>query len=502
VSFEATDLDYTARDYDSLNARLISLFGSVFPTWTETETANLANYLRRGFAHVGAVNDYYLTRKARGAFIGAATERRDMIALGKRQAYELPGATAATADLTVTLANGPLAGDVTIAAGDVVRTAEAVSPVVGEVQASVTIASGSTTGTLAWRHSQAKTWPYTATIAANQEVYLPEGPYLDGSAAFSTGLGAWTEVDSLALYGPTDRVFEIAVDQNDRATVRFGDGVTGAVPTGSFTVHYEVGGGVAGNAAAGTLTQFDKSYSDSLGNVAVLTVTNAAAASGGTARQTVNAARQLIPLANTAPRTSVIRTDFEVHALEVAGVARALMLSSDEDATVPEEEGRLYLVPAGGGTASAALLAAVTTAVTETYPILTGYDVLVATAPYKTIDVRATIWIAAGYTATAVKTAVLAALAAWFAPQASDGSANTNVDFGFNYKDADGLPAGEIALSDLFNVVRDTIGVRKVGPGLDDFTLNGAHADPALANYEFPALGSVVLINGATGAAL
>ncbi len=502
MTFDAQDLDYTARDYDSFNARLISLFSSAFPTWTGTTTANLANYFRRAFSHVGSVNDYYLTRRARGGFVPSATERRDMIGLGKRQGYALSGAQAATADLTVTVVNGPLPGALTLAAGDGARTADVVSPVLGEVQAAVVIPAGSTTGTVAWRHSQSKTKAYTATTAAFQEVYLPEGPYLEGSCAFTTALGDWEQVDSLALSGPTDRHFEVLVDQNDRATVRFGDGVCGAKPTGTFTVYYEVGGGVAGNVAAGTIVVLDRTYTDSLGNPAVLTVTNAVAASGGVARETVNQARQNIPLANTAPRTTVVRSDFEVHALSVAGVARALMLSSDEDSTVPEEEGRLYVVPAGGGVASAALLEAVRTAVRVTYPILTGYDVLVSSANYLTVDVRATVWIAQNYTAATVRAAILAALAAWFAPQDSDGSANLLVDFGYNYKDVDGNPAGEIALSDVFNCVRDVAGVRKVGPGPDDFTLNGAHADPVLANYQFPALGSVTLINGVTGAVL
>jgi hypothetical protein len=502
VTFEAQTYDYTARDYDALRDRLISLYTSVFPTWTQTDTRNLANLLRDGDAFVASVNDYYMCRRARGGFVPTATERRDMIALGKRQGYALSGAQAATGDLTVTVANAPLAGTVTLAAGDTVRTEDVVNPVVGEIQATVVIPVGGTTATLSWRHSQARTQVYTATIAANQEVYLPQGPYLEGSCAFATGLGAWTQVDSLALSASTDRHFEVLVDQNDRATVRFGDGVNGAIPTGTFTIGYEVGGGTAGNVEAGKLRKFGRTYTDSLGNQAVLTVTNAAETAGGVARETVNAARQQIPLSNRAPRTTVTRDDFEIHALEVPSVARALMLSSDEDSTVPEEEGRLYIVPAGGGPASAALVAAVTTMVIETYPILTGYRVLVSSANYLTVNVRAVIWIAAGYATSAVKAAILADLDAFFDPLSADGSVNSLVDFGYNYRDANDLPAGEIALSDIFNLVRDVAGVRKIGAGLDDFTLNGAHADLAIANYQFPALGTVVLVNGETGAVL
>jgi len=240
-------------------------------------------------------------------------------------------------------------------------------------------------------------------------------------------------------------------------------------------------------------------FTDSFGTTAVLTVTNAEAADGGTARETVNAARIQIPLTNTAARTSTTREDFEVHALEIVGVARALMLTADEASFVPENEGRLYVVPTGGGTPSSDLLALVETAVTETYPPPPTFETLVVAPTYLDIDVVAWIWLAEGYSAAAVKASIEANLEAWFSPLDTDGSPNANVDFGYNFKDADGAPSGEVPWSDIFNEVRDTTGVRKVGAGADDFTLNGARADVSIANHEFPRLGTVTIYNGETG---
>jgi hypothetical protein len=79
------------------------------------------------------------------------------------------------------------------------------------------------------------------------------------------------------------------------------------------------------------------------------------------------------------------------------------------------------------------------------------------------------------------------------------GAPNPNVDFGWYYKDENGLPAGEIAWSDIFNIVRDTLGVRKVGAGSSDFTINGLRDDFAIDNWKFPALGIVRVIDGETG---
>ena len=67
---------------------------------------------------------------------------------------------------------------------------------------------------------------------------------------------AWSRRDTLALSGPADRDFCVDVDENDQATLRFGDAVNGAVPESgaALTVTYRTGGGVAGNVSANSVT--------------------------------------------------------------------------------------------------------------------------------------------------------------------------------------------------------------------------------------------------------
>ena len=96
-------------------------------------------------------------------------------------------------------------------------------------------------------------------------------------------------------------------------------------------------------------------------------------------------------------------------------------------------------------------------------------------------------------------TAVRTNLATFFAPEKDDGTINERIDFGFNIKDADGFPSGEIPFSDVFNVVRDTAGIRKIGDGLSDFLLNLVRGDVTILNREFPKLGTVTLRDGDTG---
>ncbi len=90
---------------------------------------------------------------------------------------------------------------------------------------------------------------------------------------------------------------------------------------------------------------------------------------------------------------------------------------------------------------------------------------------------------------------------AMFRVSEPDGTPNPLVDFGFNIKDAEGNPVGEIAWSDVFNVIRDTPGVRKIGDARLDLKLNGLPADVRLNVREFPVLGTVTLVNGDTGGA-
>ena len=75
-------------------------------------------------------------------------------------------------------------------------------------------------------------------------------------------------------------------------------------------------------------------------------------------------------------------------------------------------------------------------------------------------------------------------------------------NFGFNLKDVDGNPAGEIALSPLMTLVDTVAGVRKLGDAVTEFTINLQHQDVPVQLRQFPKLGTVTLINGDTGSEL
>ncbi len=496
-------VDYTDKDFDALRARLIALIGSVFPDWSDFSVASFGNVLLEMYAFVGDVLAYYLDNQARESRLATATQRKNVIALARMLGFKLQGAQAAKASVSLSL-RAPPSADVTLPTGTIVRTQEVTEPVRFQLISPAIISAGSNppVATAIAENSEAHTQLFDARGLASLDVLLDRVPYLDGSATIAAGNGPYAEVDSLLGSGPNDRHFLVLVDQNDRATIRFGNGVNGAPPSGTIAVTYKAGGGAVGNVDANRLVVVEGSVVDAHGRPVRVIATNPSPAEGGTDRQTVAAAKLLAPEGLRALTRSVAREDFEIHARRIPGVARALMLTSNEDLSIEENSGVLYVIPTAGGLPTPALKNLVLKQVTEVYPCTLTFQVRVQDPVYRAIDVEARVFLRQGATPGVVRDRVRANLTAMFRITAPDGTANPLIDFGFNVRDAMGSPAGEIAWSDVFDVIRDTDGVRKMGDGPFDLKLNGLPADVKIALKEFPILRTVTLTNGDTGALL
>lgn len=499
MSLVPTSNDYTDKDFDSLRARLFALVQSVFPEWTDHNVADFGNILVELFCFVGDVLTAYQDNQAREAFLPTATQRKSIIGLCKLIGYAPPGARAATADVVFSIAT-PVAGDVHIPAGTVVLTEDITEPVQFQLLNGVTIPAGSVSVVGTVKNSKPAEDTFTSTGLANQQVTLSSAPYLDNSAVVVASNGEFTQVDNFLNSTATDMHFIVIVDQNDRATIRFGNGTNGAIPAGVIAVGYEVGGGASGNVESGAITRVTGVFVDQFGTPVQLRVTNPSRSVGGSDRASNAQIKAVAPSTIRAPTNCIAREDFEIHA-KIPGVARALMLTSDEDPSIPENSGTLYIVPSVGGAPSAAMLADVTTQVTETYPPPLTFRVTVAPPIYRDVNVHAVVHRKHGASKAAVRSSIMAALSAWFSPVNADGTPNDRVDFGANLVDADGEIDAKLAWSDIFNAVRDAAGVRKIDPGSHGFLLNGTRADVTLKLREFPRLGAVTLVDGDTGEA-
>jgi len=329
VALLPVNIDYTDKDFDAIRSRLMSLLKSVFPDWSDFSVASFGNILMEMYAFVGDVVTFYLDNQARESRLITATQRKNVIALSRMLGYKLQGARAATAEIEVRLARVP-AANVEIPAGSIVRTQEVTEAVRFQLLDPVTILAGSdpAIATGIAEHSKTHTQLYDSRGLSDLDIMLDHTPYIDGSAVVSAANGNYVERDSLLGSGPNDLHYTVLVDQNDRATVRFGNGISGAPPTGTVRITYKTGGGSDGNVDAQRLVVIEGAYADAHGNPVQVSVINPAPASGGSDRQTVASAKLLVPESLRTMTRSVAREDFEINARRVPGVSRALMLTS------------------------------------------------------------------------------------------------------------------------------------------------------------------------------
>ncbi len=496
-------VDYTDKDFDALRERLIALLQSVFPEWSDFSVAGFGNILLEMYAFVGDVITYYLDAQARESRLATATQRKNVIALARMLGFRLQGARAAKATVRFSL-QAPPSANVALQAGTVVRTQEVTEPVRFQLLAPLVIAAGTSppVATAVVEHSAAHTQLFDSRGLAGLDLLLDRTPYLDGSAMIAASNGAYAEVESLLGAGPNDRHFLVLVDQNDRAMIRFGNAVNGAPPSGTISVTYKTGGGAVGNVDAGRLVVVEGSFADAHGRPVRLMVTNPEPAQGGSDRQSIASAKLLAPESLRALTRTVSREDFEINARRVPGVSRALMLTSNEDTSIPENSGVLFVIPKGGGLPTPALKNLVLKQVTEVYPCTLTFQVSVQDPVYRTVDVEARVFLRQGASPSDVRDRIRKRLADMFRIELADATPNPDIDFGFNVRDVEGNPAGEIAWSDVFNVIRDTDGVRKLGDGPYDLKLNGLPADVKLGVQEFPVLRTVTLYDGDSGVIL
>jgi hypothetical protein len=500
--------DYTDRDFSAIKARIETELQALFPDWTDYNRASFGVVLIEAFAFMGDNVGFYLDQMAAETRWGTAILRRSIIELAKLIAYELDGATAATATETFTLSSGLASGvSVTIPTGTFVSTLDRINPIRMQLLADLVISNPDVTGDVTVEHSESHLDSYTATGEADQEFALSQTPFLDASEIVVIGGDVWTEVDFFLDYGPADKVFTLVVDENDRASIKVGDGNNGAIPApgAAVTVTYKTGGGERGNVEANTLTKLEGGpFFDSAGNPVTLSVNNAAAASGGADRETVEQARIRAPRSLRALNRTVARTDYSDRAIQIQGVGRALALSSNEDPTVPEGVVRLYIVPPDSGVASAPFLASIKSEIETNYPIPIGVALFVLSAIYNSIDVDATVYLSADTTEAEAVTAILAALRDFFAAVDDDGEPNEAIQFGFDYKDADGAADPRVALSDVSNAINDLEEVRRMGTPDDGegLELAGSEDDVILLVREFPKVGTVTITNGDTAAVI
>jgi hypothetical protein len=518
--------DVVELDFFQLVERLTLLGKSARPDLDWDSKAALERLFVEGSSTIGSKVAALVNNSVREHMFATAYLRQSVFRQVKRTGYRPATPHAATPVVTFAVVSGALSAAVTIPAGSTVRTEDVARPVVYQLLVDVIIEPGQETGVDGVvENSENASFVFESDGSALQSSRLPIGPYLDGSCVVTTGVDEWEERRHLLLSQGTDKHFWVDVDAAGRATVRFGDNTNGAIPTGLVTVAYKTGGGVVGNVAAGAINTIDGSFSNGIGDPVQIAVTNLERIDNGADAESTAHIKLHVPYAQQTPRVSVSLTDYETTALGVPGVARAMLLTRNQDPAVQRNRGLLFVVPTSGGSPSTLLLANVAdrfedevtvvdpsalVATAGDRPKTTTFQVEVRAPNYKLVNVTARVFLRSpgSQFATKTRTAIETNLALFFAilvdAQTVDPSlppgliANPRIDFGARLVDAEGQPTDGLAFSDVYNVVRDTTGVLKMDVGAGAFLLNDEPSNVTLAGPEFPQLGTVIVIDAKT----
>ena len=492
------NLDYTNKDFGSLRARLFNLISSVFPDWTDREVANFGNILVELFAHVGDVILFYQDNQAKESRLSDAVLRRNVLSLAKMLNYIPEGNGAASANVLISLPDVPVA-NVVLEAGRTYETKEVLNRQSFQQLFDATIPAGLDPPQIfvIVENSEDSEETFSASGLPGQEIVFTRTPFLDASEVITANNGGYTQVDSFLSSTASDRHYTLFVDANGRARARFGNGINGEIPSGNIGVFHKIGGGAAGRVDENTITRIVGSITDVNGTRVRATATNPDAATGGVNRESISSIKQKAPPSTKITDRTVALDDYELGAENVAGVARSLMVTSDQVVGVPENRGFLYIVPDGGGVSTDELKATVSNELTVVRPKTITFKFTVEDAQFLTVDIAATVFFTTGFNDAAKRNAVTginALLADYFQISNDDGTPNELVKFGLKYGSDSTLP-----MSDIFCVVEAAAGVRKIGTSDTHFLLNLVHDDVPLQFFEFPVLGSSTITDGDTG---
>jgi len=467
-------VDYSARDFAALGTALEQYIRQRFPQWTDFNVSNMGNVLKELFQYVGDTLHYYLDRQANECFFDTVTERENMLSLCRWLGYKPRGYVAATADLTVTLAS-PAAADVVIPKGTQVKTKDLLNPLVFEFQSDCVIKQGQTAGLVVVKHARTRREVFEADGTAGQAFKLYYAPYLDGSAVVKVNGTEWMPLESLIDATADTPAYTVSVDADYRATISFGDGTNGMAPSGTVEVRYETGGGAIGNVPAGHIAVIEGVFTDLAGHPVSVSVTNTSQASGGMDPETMDEIRWKAPRSIKTGNRTVTREDFEINAEGVAGVARALAHTRNEDSSLPENFTRVYIVPSGGGAPSVLLLEQVRAELLYNKPVMLTHEFEVVEAQYAVVDIIGTVYARPGYDTSAVEAAVLKAIDGFFDYAALDSAGEHVIDFG-----------KPIYFSQLVALMQNVQGVKSV-------SLTSPTGDIEVAANQIPAKGTVSL---------
>jgi hypothetical protein len=391
-------IDYLARDYRSLLKAMTDLVPVKLPEWTGFESpADFGNVLLQLFAHMGDILSYYQDRVVSESFLSTATSRRMVIQHLRLIGYALSTASPAAARLTLSVP-ATVASTITIRRGDAFATK-----------------SQSKTASVRFEYNGASDlvidWSTIAADASGRKRLVAGLPVEEGRLALDEVLGIsdgkpqqryrlshprlilrptsapaglatdldvvsqlgavrtpWNRQDSLAFSRADQPDYTVEIDEDDQATIAFGDGAFGSIPPVGSEIRatYRYGGGAAGNVVAGSIQSIVNAPALALLGARV---DNPEAATGGAERESLEHAVRQAPSVFRSLRRAVTAEDYRALALAFSGVRMVRAESGGPNLV------RLFVAPSGGGQVSDVLRSNLLAYFEDKRPVSTRIDI-------------------------------------------------------------------------------------------------------------------------------
>jgi len=424
-------IDYMARDYDSLLRSMRELIPQKLPEWDKFESeADFGNVLLQLFAHMGDILSYYQDRIANESFLGTARTRRSILHHLRLIGYKLATPAPASTRLQLTVPKA-VNETITIHKGDTFATKSQKNqksvrfeytqdqpliidasdpdtmPVVGTSKryaAGIPVEEGrlikdEILGISNGALNQRFTLAHTGLILRS----LGEAAQVNKDIVLTTELfgviDLWTLQESLAFSRELRKDYVLDIDENDVATIVFGDDAFGAIPANGAVVKatYRVGGGFAGNVPAHSIQTIVNAPQLALLGAKV---TNDNPATGGADRESIEHAVLQAPAVFRSLRRAVTAADYEALALRFPGVGKVRAEPTNWNTVT------LFVAPAGGGDVSDVLEANLLVYFEDKRPISTIIEV--EDVDYVQIYVTAQVGILSYYSTEEIKAKVQA----------------------------------------------------------------------------------------------
>lgn len=455
-----TNINYMARDYESLLQAMRAQIPAKLPEWTDYESeADFGNVLLQLFAHMGDILSYYQDRVVNESFLGTAQNRRSVIHHLRLIGYQLATAAPASTALTLTVPTA-VTETITIRRGDAFATKSqkekpsvrfeytsetplvidcTLLPVVGgrkryglplvgtlpepgRIYGTIPVEEGRLIAEeLVGVSDGSPNQRFTLTQPRLILRSLGQGQTINRDIILFTRLGSgadaviepWSLQESLAFSREGQRDFAIEIDELDRATLLFGDGEFGAIPPANVEIYatYRVGGGIVGNVGGGAIgTLVDAPQLALLG----AKVINELPATGGADRESIEHAVGHAPRVFRSLKRAVTAQDYEALALDFKGVGKVRAEHTNWNTVT------LFVAPQGGGQVSDVLRANLLAYFEDKRPVSTTVEI--ADVDYVDILITAIVGVRPFYDVESVYVAVRGAVRALLAFD--------NVDFG------------------------------------------------------------------------